>query len=595
MPNAWSLQRDDSRIVLHFDLDCFYASVVENENPALKSVPLAIQQKQIVVTCNYEARRRGLRKLQLISEAKRICPEAVIVLGEDLTRFRDASKDIYSFLQQSVWSGRAERLGFDEVWLDCTDMVDYNVGLLNPNDLTHSFFCLSQEDPTVGFEYDASTVFGPTYPTHSHDSTSCTEEEAQLRLRLVLGSHLARHIRHGLEHQKGYTSTVGIATNKLLSKLVGNVNKPKNQTTILPPYQPVGHVDATVTRFLDEHEIGKIPGVGSKLAQKIRTRVLGREPDVSEDLLYGGTKESVTVLDVRTHHMMGPELLEEVLGGPGSSRGIGGKVWELIHGIDDSEVGKVRRVPSQISQEDSYMKHLHSFDEVKKQLHILGERLIRRMHMDLLEDEEEESDPERSVPRRRWIAHPRTLRLSTRPRPALTLDGTRQRMSHRISRSAPMPNLVFSLVEDPSILADRLVDEALVPMFRKLHHEKAGWSLSLINVAATNMAEAAAERKDSEGRDIGKMFRRQDEVLKDFRVKVEPDSREELPSPWMEAPDGQTPNVEVKGANMDFAATDGWDSDCSESQQAERCECCHSSIPAFALAAHRRYHELGGS
>jgi DNA polymerase iota len=116
MQRARGLHRNDERLIIHFDYDCFYASVVENENPALKSVPLAIQQKQIVVTCNYEARRRGLRKLQLITEAKKVCPEVVIVLGEDLTRFRDASKDLYNFLRESIWSGRAERLGFDEVW-----------------------------------------------------------------------------------------------------------------------------------------------------------------------------------------------------------------------------------------------------------------------------------------------------------------------------------------------------------------------------------------------------------------------------------------------------------------------------------------------
>lgn len=118
MPTARKEKRDDSRVIIHFDYDAFYASVVEAENPALKSVPLAIQQKQIVVTCNYEARRRGLRKLQLITEAKRVCPEVVIVLGEDLTRFRDASKFLSHFLQQQIWSGRLERLGFDEIWYD---------------------------------------------------------------------------------------------------------------------------------------------------------------------------------------------------------------------------------------------------------------------------------------------------------------------------------------------------------------------------------------------------------------------------------------------------------------------------------------------
>ena len=81
------------------DYDCFYASVFENENPALKALPLGVQQKQIIVTCNYEARRRGLHKLQLITEAKKICPDIVIVLGEDLSKFRDASKVLYKYLE----------------------------------------------------------------------------------------------------------------------------------------------------------------------------------------------------------------------------------------------------------------------------------------------------------------------------------------------------------------------------------------------------------------------------------------------------------------------------------------------------------------
>jgi nucleotidyltransferase/DNA polymerase involved in DNA repair len=40
------------------DYDCFYASVFEAEDPSLKHLPLAVQQKQIIVTCNYEARRQ---------------------------------------------------------------------------------------------------------------------------------------------------------------------------------------------------------------------------------------------------------------------------------------------------------------------------------------------------------------------------------------------------------------------------------------------------------------------------------------------------------------------------------------------------------
>lgn len=76
-----------------------------------------MQQKHIIVTCNYEARRRGLYKLQLVREARKLCPDLIIVLGEDLTRFRDASKALYNFLRGFAWSEKVERLGFDEVRL----------------------------------------------------------------------------------------------------------------------------------------------------------------------------------------------------------------------------------------------------------------------------------------------------------------------------------------------------------------------------------------------------------------------------------------------------------------------------------------------
>jgi DNA polymerase iota len=50
-----------------------------------------------------------------IAEARKICPDVVIMLGEDLTPFRDASKELYNFLQEYIWSKKVERLGLDEV------------------------------------------------------------------------------------------------------------------------------------------------------------------------------------------------------------------------------------------------------------------------------------------------------------------------------------------------------------------------------------------------------------------------------------------------------------------------------------------------
>jgi DNA polymerase iota len=83
-----------------------------------------------------------------------------------------------------------------------------------------------------------------------------------------------------------------------------------------------------------------------------------------------------------------------------------------------------------------------------------------------------------------------------------------------------MPNFVFSLKDSLETISGRLVIETLTSLFRKLHPEKSGWDLSLINIAATNMVDAASE-KGGTGRDIAKMFRRQDDLFKQWRVKDE--------------------------------------------------------------------------
>ena len=156
-----------------------------------------------------------------------------------------------------------------QVFMDVTDLVDYNSALLNHNDLTTSFFHLDPHDPTIGFPYDASSVLGHTFPAASTNMTSkvvftdhaTSNDSTDLSLRLCLGSHLARYLRHQLEEQQGYTCTVGIGTNKLISKLVGNLNKPKGQTTLVPPYKAdTRDGKSNVVDFVDSHDIGKIPG-----------------------------------------------------------------------------------------------------------------------------------------------------------------------------------------------------------------------------------------------------------------------------------------------------------------------------------------------
>jgi len=609
------LKRNDNRIIIHFDYDCFYASVFENENPALKSVPLAVQQKQIIVTCNYEARRRGLRKLQLITEAKTVCPDVVIVLGEELGRFRDASKALYKFLEAFTWCNRVERLGFDEVFMDVSDICDFNQSLLNHNDLAHSFFQLKKDDPTSGFAFDATGIAGHGYPSVAEGSKDpVCDTNDDLMVRLILGSHLAQHLRWQMEEQKGYTSTVGISTNKLLSKLVGNLNKPKGQTTLLPPYTAAADpgddtIENNVTKFIDDFDIGKIPGIGFKMSQQIRNHILSRPADFDTGLIYGGTKESVTVQNVRLHPGMGPEMLEKILGGPGAPRGIGGKVWGLINGIDDTEVQKAKSVPTQISIEDSYIR-LDTLPEVMKELRMLATSLVKRMHTDLLDDGDDTDSPTK-----RWIAHPKTIRLSTRPRPPLNSDGTRTRTFNRISRSGPLPTSVFSLKDGIDAVVEKLVQETLIPMFRKLHPYPSGWNLSLVNIGVTNMVEAASETGKGGGRDISRMFERQEEVLKEWKVEdrdVPPDpvlpEEESHPEAINDDKFQTDPSagkevwpVVVAGSEDTIAPTQNtvddmgvWEEDEEDDDDREQCGTCGAIMPGFAMAAHERFHVFEG-
>jgi len=537
------------------------------------------------------------------------------VLGEELGRFRDASKALYKFLEAFTWCNRVERLGFDEVFMDVSDICDFNQSLLNHNDLAHSFFQLKKDDPTSGFAFDATGIAGHGYPSVAEGSKDpVCDTNDDLMVRLILGSHLAQHLRWQMEEQKGYTSTVGISTNKLLSKLVGNLNKPKGQTTLLPPYTAAADpgddtIENNVTKFIDDFDIGKIPGIGFKMSQQIRNHILSRPADFDTGLIYGGTKESVTVQNVRLHPGMGPEMLEKILGGPGAPRGIGGKVWGLINGIDDTEVQKAKSVPTQISIEDSYIR-LDTLPEVMKELRMLATSLVKRMHTDLLDDGDDTDSPTK-----RWIAHPKTIRLSTRPRPPLNSDGTRTRTFNRISRSGPLPTSVFSLKDGIDAVVEKLVQETLIPMFRKLHPYPSGWNLSLVNIGVTNMVEAASETGKGGGRDISRMFERQEEVLKEWKVEdrdVPPDpvlpEEESHPEAINDDKFQTDPSagkevwpVVVAGSEDTIAPTQNtvddmgvWEEDEEDDDDREQCGTCGAIMPGFAMAAHERFHVFEG-
>ena len=571
------------------DYDCFYAAVFEAEDPRLKDLPLAVQQKHIIVTCNYEARSRGLHKLQLISEARRLCPEVIIVLGEDLTKFRNVSKELARFLASHVWSRQCERLGFDEIWLDCTSMIDHNIDLLTGN-ISKSFFHLDQGDPMVGFEFDASSTPGHIFPEQESidfssqarsSSKSTVHDFDPLEIRLRLGAHLATYLRSRLQ-EKGFTATVGISVNKVLSKLVGNKHKPNAQTTLMPPYNlEFGEDSSSVTRFLDTHEIGKIPGIGFKISRGLREVILGRESAYHVGFAPDETGDGITVKDVRLHPDISAVNLQKALGGPGWPNDIGQKVYELINGVDDSEVAMAKSIPTQISIEDSYLV-LDDIADLRSELIKLSVSLIKRMRLDLVEERIDKSPVEETY-RLEWQAVPRTLRLSTRPRPPRDESGTRQRAFHRISRSGPFPSFLLSALPIDE-LAPRFVNEVLIKMFKRLHPDGTDWDLSLVNIAVTNMSTMAGDGKNTEGRDISKMLQQSTSTGATGMAIQEGDTiKPDLLSC------GSEDSIQL--SQDDIQDGDPWAEDVEE-PGSEQCLICGSSMPAFAMASHLRFHLL---
>jgi DNA polymerase iota len=349
---------------------------------------------------------------------------------------------------------------------------------------------------------------------------------------------------------------------------------------------------------MDGYQIRKIPGIGFKISHLVEDLVLSRTTEaIPHDDEHSA---KVRTRDVLAHPDMSPELLEKILGGPGSERGIGQKVWNLLHGVDNTEVKEASDVPTQISIEDTYVtKTINTPSELMRELRALSTSLVKRMHLDLLDE-----DPTAETPgTQKWLAHPKTLRLSTRVKSKPGPSGQQTRESfNRSSRSHPLPNFVFNLKDGIEHTVERLVAEAVLPLFRRLHTERQNWNLALINICVTNMVLAGNEEGTGGGRDISVMFRTQDAKLKQWTAyaddDVDDDDGDELPTePHVNANSNGVAREQLTGDTASQESNDMemavWGESEDEEQDSQKCPDCGHAIPAFAMAAHKRFHALG--
>jgi len=119
------------RVIFHVDMNSFYASVEMTRNPELKGKPLAIagnpeERKGIVVTSSYEARAKGVKTTMPLWEARRLCPE-LIVMRPNFEHYREASREIFSIL--SDITPYVQPVSIDEGYMDITECEEQGTPL----------------------------------------------------------------------------------------------------------------------------------------------------------------------------------------------------------------------------------------------------------------------------------------------------------------------------------------------------------------------------------------------------------------------------------------------------------------------------------
>lgn len=117
----------NGRVILHVDMNSFYASVEMAYDPSLKGKPLAIagnpeERRGIIVTCSYEARTFGVKTTMPLWEAKKLCPH-LIIMKPNFERYRAASMGMFDILRE--YSSLVEPVSIDEGYVDITDSYEF--------------------------------------------------------------------------------------------------------------------------------------------------------------------------------------------------------------------------------------------------------------------------------------------------------------------------------------------------------------------------------------------------------------------------------------------------------------------------------------
>jgi len=217
------------RVILHVDMDAFYTSIEQRDEPSLQGRPVIVgadprqgQGRGVVAACSYEARKFGVRSALPIGRAWKLCPDGVFVRPR-MQRYIEVSHEIMEILQR--FTNLVEPLSIDEAFLDVTG---------------------------------SRTLFGAPV-------------------------QIARAIKKEIRETTGLTASAGVGPNKFIAKIASDLKKPDGLVVVEP-----GEVES----FLRDLPISRLWGVGPKTEDRlleIGLRTIGevreRKPEVLAQLL----------------------------------------------------------------------------------------------------------------------------------------------------------------------------------------------------------------------------------------------------------------------------------------------------------------------
>jgi DNA polymerase-4 len=211
-----------TRRILHIDLDAFFCAVEEQRDSTLKGKPFAVggspDQRGVVASCSYAARKFGVRSAMPMAHAVRICPDLTIVSGH-YREYSAASTQVMDILKNLT--DQVEQISIDEAFLDITKLSD-------PSQL------------------------------------------------------IAERMQTNIRTELGLPCSIGIASNKLIAKMATDYGKRNAPHPDRPPNAIQIVLPGTEREFLAPLQVEALWGVGPKTAEKLTEMNITKIGDILE-------------------------------------------------------------------------------------------------------------------------------------------------------------------------------------------------------------------------------------------------------------------------------------------------------------------------